>query len=364
MKALVVAPDPSMPGGVSGYYAAVKEHLGPDTEYFIVGSRSGKSGLLALFARLVTDTARFYRAIRRGGFRLILFNPSMHEKAVLRDGILLVLAHARGVKSVVFFRGWVDETERKIRRHFLSLFRWAYFRADAIVVLASDFKARLREMGYRGPIYVETTVVPDDVFRREPARERGATSPDRDGFNILFLSRMDVEKGIEETLEAYRLIKENSPNVSLTMAGDGPEIGRAKALASRLGLQDVEFPGFVEGESKHRVYEAADVYCFPSHHEGMPNSVLEAMAYGLPVVTRPVGGIRDFFEDGRMGLITESLDPAVLAGLIERLLADPNLRVQIGRYNRDYARERFRASLVAGRLESIFEDTVGCATVA
>jgi glycosyltransferase involved in cell wall biosynthesis len=86
----------------------------------------------------------------------------------------------------------------------------------------------------------------------------------------------------------------------------------------------------------------------------MPNAVLEAMAFGLPVVTRAVGGIRDFFEDGRMGFVTESRDPAVFAGFLARLVADPALRASMGRYNREYARGRFAASVVAARLLEIY----------
>ncbi len=70
----------------------------------------------------------------------------------------------------------------------------------------------------------------------------------------------------------------------------------------------MRFLGHVSGAAKTQAFRAADIYLFTSLAEGMPNSVLEAMAFGLPIVTRPVGGIRDFFEDGRMGYATDSLD--------------------------------------------------------
>jgi glycosyltransferase involved in cell wall biosynthesis len=86
----------------------------------------------------------------------------------------------------------------------------------------------------------------------------------------------------------------------------------------------------------------------------MATSVLEAMSYGLPVITRPVGGIADFFQDGTMGFLTESCDPAVLAALTERLIVDPTLRLHIGAFNRRYAREHFAASVVAQRIQRIY----------
>lgn len=87
----------------------------------------------------------------------------------------------------------------------------------------------------------------------------------------------------------------------------------------------------------------------------MPNAVLEAMAFGLPVLTRPVGGLKDFFEDNRMGFITESKNPTIFAELLGRLVEDSGLRYAMGEYNRHYALERFSASNVAAKLVGIYE---------
>ena len=73
----------------------------------------------------------------------------------------------------------------------------------------------------------------------------------------------------------------------------------------------------------------------------------------LPVITRPVGGLADFFEDRRMGRLTASTDPKVLAELVLTLARDPATRETIGRYNAAYAAERFTASRVAARIARI-----------
>ena len=88
----------------------------------------------------------------------------------------------------------------------------------------------------------------------------------------------------------------------------------------------------------------------------MPTSVLEAMAYGLPVVTRPVGGLKDFFEDGKMGYITESLAPSVFAEAVEKLIREPETCRRMGRYNREFAHEHFAASRVAERIKRIYHE--------
>jgi glycosyltransferase involved in cell wall biosynthesis len=78
------------------------------------------------------------------------------------------------------------------------------------------------------------------------------------------------------------------------------------------------------------------------------------MAYGLPVVRPDVGGLRDLFEDGTMGFITESLDPEVLASLLSRLIRNPDLCSKISLFNRTYARDQFTGPQVAARLEGVY----------
>lgn len=120
-------------------------------------------------------------------------------------------------------------------------------------------------------------------------------------------------------------------------------------------ILDIEFLGYITGESKREALIKADVYIFPSYGEGMPTTVLEAMAYGLPVITRPVGGIKDFFEDGRMGFLTTSLDPLVFAKLLGKLILNPGLRSDVEKFNREYAHKRFLGSKVVTRIERIYQ---------
>jgi glycosyltransferase involved in cell wall biosynthesis len=316
-------------------------------ELAVRGSRPGERRAGAPL-RMLRDYAGFVRQVAARRVRVVHQNTSFGGGGLLRDSVLLLSAKLFGKKVVLFWHGWDARTDAGMRGVRLRLFRAVYFRADACVVLAQAFAERLRGWGYTGPIHVETTLV-DDAFAA------GALSRPAPGAEmvLLFLARVERPKGIFETIDAVGRLREQGRSVRLVVAGDGADLEAARARAAERGVP-AEFLGHVQGAAKRRAFAAADAYILPSYGEGMPTSLLEAMACGLPVVTRPVGGLRDFFRDGEMGFCTESLDPADLAGLIARLADDPALRRRMGEYNRAFAADRFLASRVVARLESVY----------
>jgi len=354
LRVLITVPALTLPGGVANYYRTLRPHLDPGKVYFEVGARPGETGLLAGLRRFLADAWRFHRTLARGAFDLVHLNPSLGVRSVVRDGLLLLIARAHRRPVLVFFRGWDPACERLIRERHAALFRRVYSRATAFVVLAGEFATSLRELGLHQPVTLETTVVDDAVFAGAPA-----TGKD-DGAGILYLSRLDRDKGLPEAILAYAAVHERFPALTLTIAGDGPERASAEALVAARQLCGVRFTGHLDEAARTAAYRRAAIFLFPTcFGEGMPNAVLEAMAFGLPVITRPVGGIRDFFEDGRMGFVSDSRDPQVFAGFLARLAGDASLRESMGRYNRDYAGRRFAASVVAARLLEIYGRVAG-----
>jgi len=340
-------------GGVARYNSLLKKHLSVDADFLFVGRRrTGAKGIG--IKRLISDKRNFRQALITGKYDLVHLNPSLAWKAVIRDGYLLQTAKANRIPVVVFIHGWNRRFESKLRGWRLRLFRNVFFQADAIVVLANEFKKKIECWGYSGPVYTETTAFDDkqtsefipDAFDEEWSHD----------INLLFLASLEKRKGIYETIETYRILKDRYTNLTLTVAGDGPELGSAQQYVARIGLKGVRFLGDVRDNIKDGVFRRASIYLLPtSHGEGMPTSVLEAMAFGLPVITRAVGGLRDFFENGRMGFMTGGRDPAIFAQMLEKLITEPELRRRISRYNHEYAMERFLASKVARRIETIYQ---------
>lgn len=361
MKILMNMPDPEKEGGVAQYCNALKPFFQNDIDYLVVGSRSDSKSSHRSFFRVLIDYVQFFKKMRAGKYDMVHLNPSLGSKAIIRDGIFLLITKAFGKKVVVFNHGWDENFEQLIRRYFPSLFRMVFSRVDAFVVLASGFRSKLNEMGYNKPVFVETTAVDDGLFKHggdAVAVRKSKTESKK--FTVLFLSRVEMGKGVYESLDAFQMLKERHPYATMIFAGDGSELARLREYAAGRNMTDIEFTGYVSGAAKNDVFSHADVYLFPSWSEGMPISVLEAMTFGLAVVTRPVGGIPDFFEDGKMGFLTESRNPAVLARLLEQLIENPELRLTMGDYNHHYAQEHFRPAKVAGRLEDIYRSVLTC----
>mgnify|MGYP002382242698 CR=1 FL=1 len=353
---LVTVPSIDQPGGVSQLFQILRKHLGNQVDYFEVGSRSEIVGGMKVLFRLITDYGRFTKTLLAGGHNVVHINPSLLPKAIVRDGVFLLLSKLLGKRVVVFFHGWDASCEKMIRRYFERIFTWTYFKADAILVLANDISAKLISMGYKGALHVGSTAI-DDAMLLECARESCLVKHAQEGrrFHILFLSRIVKKKGVFEAVDAYWHLRKRYSVATLTIAGDGPDLESVKTYVQARSIPDVFFAGFVTGRAKTDVFGEADVYLFPSYGEGMPLSVLEAMACGLPVVTRPVGALREFFEDKRMGFIVESLAPGDIADALEHLLTNRDLCLSVGKYNYEYAQKHFSAEGVAQSLMRHYE---------
>jgi glycosyltransferase involved in cell wall biosynthesis len=355
VRVLVTTPPMCRPGGVSQYLRVLKPHLHEDVDYFTVGSRSDREGMWTGLLRMARDSWRFAVTAAGGRYDIVHLNPSIGPKALIRDGLLLLIAKVLRKRVVVFAHGWDQRCLRTLSAHFSRPFRWVFGQADCFIVLGNCFKGELRALGYHRSVFVEGAPLEDGLLsesERQPDRAWNRSASDK--FTILFLARMEKEKGIYEALEAYRLVNLKHPFVSLVVAGDGSELNAAVRYAFTREFPAVQFAGHLGDTDKWEAFRGANLYLFPSYNEGLPLSVLEAMAFGLPVVTSAAGGLSEFFQHGEMGFMTESLDPEILASLINQLIIDPALCARMSVFNRNYASRNFRGPQVAARLEGIY----------
>lgn len=152
------------------------------------------------------------------------------------------------------------------------------------------------------------------------------------------VARLERVKSVDVFLRAAAMIADDRPGARFVVAGDGPLRAELEALARSLGLGDrVAFLGWVEPASA--LIGQLDVCALTSASEGMPITVLEAMALGVPVVATDVGGVREAVDHGRTGLLAPAGGVRAVAEAVSRLLGDEDLRARMG----DAARERAAA---------------------
>lgn len=227
-----------------------------------------------------------------------------------------VVYHCHGSEYKVF-------TEK----HFDAVFRMLQ-RCDCVIALSESWKEWFQtELKCRNVVVIKN-VIPAPNVRTKDAEEESRKRP----LCLLFLGRLGKRKGIYDLLDVLIANKEEYGNgkVRLLFGGDG-EVENVKRIIREAGIEDIaSYEGWIEGEKKEQLLNEADAYVLPSYNEGLPISILEAMSYGLPIISTKVGGIPEILKDGVNGFIMEPGDKAALKSAIDALLNDPDLRKRMG----------------------------------
>lgn len=171
---------------------------------------------------------------------------------------------------------------------------------------------------------------------------------------ILYTGTIGKNKGYHILLQAFAKIADKHPDWTIKLAGVG-ELNEAQQLIEQLNLnKQVSLLGWVEGEQKEGLYRKASALCLPSFLEGFPMSVLEAWAYGVPVVSTPVGGIPDVAIDGENMLLFSPGDIDGLAIQLERIISDPDLRERLCQQSRIFAEGIFKQENINRQIGDIY----------
>ena len=342
-------------GGVGNYYRAISKHLPDDIGLFYFYNNRRNQNLLLAYFYLLASYIRVFVNIASKKTNLYMLNTSLDKLSVFRDGLTILFLKIFQKKYIVFFRGWHPSGEERIKKYkpLNYLFKHTFLRADHLIVLSSEFKTKLIDWGYTNPVSIETTAVNESLLLDYSPGMVKEKEPNSSKYKFLYLGNIIKSKGLFDLLEAIKILKNKGiSGFEMIIGGEGKHLEDLKFIVEKEALP-VTFLGYIKGEQKTRLLSSADFYVFPSHHEGMPNAVLEAIAFGIPVLTTRVGGIPDFFEEEKMGFYIKMKSPENIADKIEYVLSKPDLRKRIGSYNFNYAKENFYASVVAKRLSSI-----------
>ncbi|MBI2758550.1 MAG: glycosyltransferase family 4 protein [Chloroflexi bacterium] len=171
---------------------------------------------------------------------------------------------------------------------------------------------------------------------------------------LLSVGRLVYQKGLDLAMRALSGLKEFP--WTWTIAGDGPQLAVLQAMAEEHGLRDrIHFCGWQTAEQLKEQYAAANIFLFPSRHEGMPNAVLEAMASGLPVVATRIAGSEELVVNGETGALVPAEDVESLRESLRPLLVNAKMRERMGRASRQRVEESFSWDRVAEQYQKFLE---------
>ncbi|MGK7905718.1 MAG: glycosyltransferase family 4 protein [Synechococcus sp.] len=246
--------------------------------------------------------------------------------SILRGAILIllmsifrkpVILHMHGSSFHLYFD--------KFPKFLQSLLRFVFRKCRFIIALSESWKT----------YYVENLgVEPDRVIILPNPVKLPETLPKRDearDITFLFLGRLGQRKGTFDLIQAYSALSpDRLAKSSLVLAGDG-EIDKAKQNVLELNLGDrVDITGWVGPEQRDRLLSEADIFILPSYNEGLPMAVLEAMGWGLAVITTPVGGIPELVTPNVDGILVEPGNVEQLSTAMDLLVDDAAIRHELG----------------------------------
>jgi glycosyltransferase involved in cell wall biosynthesis len=234
----------------------------------------------------------------------------------------------RKYRWIAFHHGYTS-TDLKMRLY-NQLDWWSLRKAAHLVTVCGPFERQLEERGVdAGRITIQhNSIRPfEPMSEEESSTVRQALNCARNTSILLMVSRLSHEKGHLDFLQALAVLKRRGVDFHALIVGEGPERGPIERLRERLELTAmVTLVG--QQNDVRPFYAVATLYVMPSHSEGSPNALLEAMAAGIPIVAAAVGGIPEIVTSGETGLLVPPMNPEALADAMEQLLKDPALAAQ------------------------------------
>lgn len=253
----------------------------------------------------------------------------------------------------VMLKAETPDYAAKLRKLFASV--------PLVLARSRSLERRLIQLGCPAEkIRINRTGIPLAQF---PTLRREAPLEGR--WRFLQACRLIPKKGLTTCLRAFALFHRDNPRAELLIAGKGPLQPALEALAGQLGIGDhVHFTGFLSQEDLLALYHSCHVFLHPSempgdeNQEGIPNSILEAMATGMPVLATRHGGIPEAVEEGRCGALVEERDYAALAAEMKKITSTPHSFAEMGVLASESIATHFEQRDHIAKLESHYREAI------
>jgi len=334
----------------------VRNGLPEGFEPVVVNTRrvsDGSSGLARSVVELVRTTrilfSMAYKTISVGP-AVVHVNCSLSPTGIFRDLLCGTIAKIGRKPLVTQYHGdipdWVARCESK--KLSISALRWLLRLSNVNIALNSGSLAHIeRAQPGHNPIFLPN-FIEDEILQRNSSSTRDTNSPVRG----LYVGHLLPAKGMDHIRKVSAML----PEVEFRLLSGGVgDIGEQRKLMP----DNVEIVGAIKREEVLEEMLRSDFFFFPSHSEGFPNAVLEAMAMGLPVISTRVGAVPEMVVEGQGGFLADKDDSEGLGEAIRSIMDDIELRKRMGDFNRARSRALYSYSAVAAQLVTIYEGLIG-----
>ncbi len=318
----MIGTDPLGQGGITSVVAVLADEgflHRHDIKYIASHAEGGSFKKLAAFGKAIFDVVRSCIFSRPR----IVHVHSASDVSFFRKSILLAIARIFGCKTI--FHLHAAGFDQYVTEESGSLMQWWIRRTleknSKVIVLSGEWADFIARFAPRADIYV----LPNSV-RLQPLSNHA----DEEEGRILFLGRAEDRKGIFELLTAIAQLKSTYPAIKLVIAGDG-DLSVVQRKAEALDITaNIEILGWIGADQKGLELQRACIFTLPSHEEGLPMAMLEAMSAGKAIVVTPVGGIPSVVNNQVNGLLIAQGDANALAMALGALLGNKPMRGQLG----------------------------------
>lgn len=341
---IVIGPDLEAGGGMAEVMIFHRDYIIGKEKFTYLASNS-KKGTVRGYLRLLSLLAKL-PAKRLKGKKMVQIHSAV-GKSFYRKLIITAWSKLLGYKVLIHWHGGktMDFMKSGVNRWFL---RRMTGMADGFIALSEFWKTYFSRHFQNCPIFVVNNAI---LYQAEDKTYGKPT------VSMLFMAMVNRRKGIYDLLPALALVKENNSHWHLTIAGRGDD-EEVMRLIKEYGLEDnVTFVGWASGDKKVELLRNADVFVLPTYADAFPMSVLEAMEFGMPVISTTIGSIPEMVIEGENGYLIEPGDTEGLYQIIMRYLENPDQIKSHGKKSRELVKKFSRAEVKRQLLE-VYRDVL------
>jgi glycosyltransferase involved in cell wall biosynthesis len=282
---------------------------------------------------------------------MVYFNLSLYGFALYRDVVYAMLLKMFNSKLIYHLRTQ-GVKKQIIKSNFKKNIFKFIFKKTNIICLSEYLCADVADVYVPKPIVVNNGI--EDVSNRFYKKNSREGAP----VTILFLSNFARTKGVLEFIESLKILKSKNIKFNALIVGNPLDLSSdyLQEMVNGYGLSgEVKVSGSKHGDDKYNIFNNADIFVLPTYFEAFPGSILEAMQFGLPVVSTFEGAIPEIVENGVTGLLVEKQNVKELSEKIEQLIRNPDLRLSMGNKGREKFLRSYTLTIFERKMNSVFK---------